>query len=64
VISGRHNAIADLRPTIPVATAIHGRDPAEPIWTLGGTAGQRLPLQQLPSSHGPEGISNPQRFEQ
>jgi hypothetical protein len=57
-------ALADLRPTIPVATAVHGPNPAEPVWTLAGAGGPRLRLHQLPSSHGPEGISNPHRFDQ
>lgn len=55
-------ALTNPPPAVPVATAVHGGDPAGPIWALAGGAGPRLRLHQLPSSHGPEGISNPRRY--
>jgi Replication-relaxation len=62
-----HHRLADTSVTVPVATSTHATDPAGPVWALVGAigaCGARLRLHELPSDHGPEGISNPRRFEQ
>jgi hypothetical protein len=38
---------------VPVATAVHSRDPAGPVWALPGDPGPRLHLHELPSDPGP-----------
>lgn len=57
-----HEQLAERRLPILVATAVHADHPAADIWSLVGSAGPRLPLHALPSSHGPEGVSNPRRY--
>ncbi len=58
-----HKRLAELGLSIPVATSTHNHHPAGPVWALAGVGGPRRYLHDLPSSHGPEGISNPHRFE-
>jgi hypothetical protein len=57
-----HRNLAGTTLTVPVATAIHGSHPASRCWALVGHAGPRLRLHELPSDHGPDGVSNPRRF--
>ncbi len=59
-----HQRLADLHLTIPIATSTHNRHPAGPVWALAGAGGSRVCLHDLPSSHGPEGVSNPHRFQE
>ncbi len=58
-----HQRLADLDPGIPVATSTHDQQPAGPVWALVGAGGPRRYLHDLPSNHGPVGVSNPHRFE-
>jgi hypothetical protein len=47
---------------VPVATATHDTDPAGPVWlpaTDRPTDGRRVPLAELPASHGPRSATNP-----
>ncbi|GAA1619322.1 replication-relaxation family protein [Actinoplanes couchii] len=46
------------RPGIPVATAVHGSDPAGAVWLLADGR-QRLHLADLPSDHGRPVAGNP-----
>ncbi|GAA1622995.1 replication-relaxation family protein [Actinoplanes couchii] len=41
---------AGVRLPLPVATAVHSRDPAGPVWALPGDPGPRLRLHELPGS--------------
>jgi hypothetical protein len=59
---GLHQQLTDEPPHVAVATCVHGDDPATAVWWLARTDGQRRHLHQLPSDHGPEGISNPERY--
>jgi hypothetical protein len=45
-------------PPVPVATAVHGSDPAGPVW-LPADSWRRIRLTDLPSDHGPDSASNP-----
>jgi hypothetical protein len=45
--------LANVRLPMPVATAVHSRNPAGPVWRLAGGRGQRLHLHELPSHPGP-----------
>lgn len=40
---------------MPVATAVHGPDPAGPVWALPGDPGPRLHLHELPSRYAAAG---------
>jgi protein involved in plasmid replication-relaxation len=52
------NLLRQSPPPVPVATAVHGSDPANPVW-LPADGWQRLRLDELPSDHGPESAHNP-----
>jgi hypothetical protein len=58
-----HHNLAGRRLPFIVATAIHGRHPASPVWRIAGHPGPRLRLHDLPSDHGPTGVGNPHRYE-
>jgi hypothetical protein len=57
-----HRKLADKpEPTLTVATTSPeaGDDPAGPVWRLAGNGRHRLPLAEIPSSHGQPGSLNP-----
>ncbi len=58
------DALAHLRPSMPVATAVHAEHPAGLAWTLAGDrTRQRRWLHELPSDHGRvDPVNNPHRF--
>jgi DNA-binding CsgD family transcriptional regulator len=58
------DAFAHLRPSMPVATAVHADHPAGLAWTLAGDRSrQRRWLHELPSDHGHlDPVNNPHRF--
>jgi hypothetical protein len=58
------DALAHLRPSMPVATAVHTDHPAGLAWTLAGDrTRQRRWLHELPSDHGhPDPVNNPHRW--
>jgi DNA-binding CsgD family transcriptional regulator len=58
------DALAHLRPSMPVATAVHADHPAGLAWTLAGDrTRQRRWLHELPSDHGhPDPVNNPHRW--
>ena len=58
------DALAHLRPSLPVATAVHGDHPAGLAWTLAGDRSrQRRWLHELPCDHGhPDPVNNPHRW--
>ncbi|MEV0941802.1 replication-relaxation family protein [Micromonospora wenchangensis] len=53
-----HRALRDRHDDVPVATATHPGDPAEAVWLTAGTT-VRVPLAELPSSHGQPVADNP-----
>jgi hypothetical protein len=59
--------LTGVRTPMPVATAVHGPDPAGRIWTLTadlpGSPGRRWRLDELPSDHGPRSGTNPGRYD-
>ncbi|MBF9134714.1 replication-relaxation family protein [Plantactinospora sp. S1510] len=55
--------LAGLRTASPIATAVHGPDPAGRVWTLVSDPTHRRYLHELPSDHGPDAVTNPQRFD-
>ncbi|MEU6022611.1 replication-relaxation family protein [Micromonospora sp. NPDC047134] len=55
--------LAGLRSASPIATAVHGPDPAGKVWTLVSDPTHRRYLHELPSDHGPDTVTNPQRFD-
>jgi len=55
-------ALAGIRTPMAVATAVHGNNPAGPVWALPGDPGPRLHLHELPSDHGPDEATNPNFF--
>jgi hypothetical protein len=55
--------LAGVRTASPIATAVHGGEPAGPIWTLASDPGRPRHLHELPSDHGPVAATNPQRFD-
>lgn len=55
--------LAGLRTASPIATAVHGPNPAGQVWTLVSDPNHRRHLHELPSDHGPEAATNPQRFD-
>ena len=56
------DAFAGARTATPVATAVHGNNPAGAIWTLAADPTRPRCLHELPSDHGPRTATNPQRF--
>ncbi len=61
-----HHRLAEAGLAVPIATSTHDQPPAAAVWALAGASGvcgARLRLSELPSNHGPEGISNPRRFQ-
>ncbi|MGC4808753.1 replication-relaxation family protein [Micromonospora sp. DT233] len=56
------HALTDAPATLPMATAVHGTDPAGPVWTLASEPGWPRHLHELPSDHGPYTAMNPNRF--
>jgi hypothetical protein len=60
------DALAHLRPSMPVATAVHADHPAGLAWTLAGDRSrQRRWLHELPSDHGHlDPVNNPHRWTQ
>ncbi len=58
------DALAHLRPSMPVATAVHADHPAGLAWTLAGDrTRQRRWLHELPSDHGRvDPVNNPHRW--
>ncbi len=44
---------------MPVATAVHGDDPAGPVWTLTADPLRRRALHELPADPGPAGYPDP-----
>jgi hypothetical protein len=56
------DVLAGLPTASPIATAVHSRDPAGPVWALAADPDRRRHLHELPSDHGPETALNPQRF--
>ncbi|MFB9414957.1 replication-relaxation family protein [Dactylosporangium matsuzakiense] len=58
--------LTGVRTPMPVATAVHGPDPAGRIWTLASdlpaSPGRRRRLHELPSDHGPRSGTNPGRY--
>ncbi|MEV5691975.1 replication-relaxation family protein [Micromonospora globbae] len=56
------NALAGTSTAMPVATAVHGADPAGCVWTLTSDPGRLRHLHELPSDHGPHAATNPNRF--
>ncbi|MGI5214810.1 replication-relaxation family protein [Plantactinospora sp. CA-290183] len=56
------NALAGVPTAMPVATAVHGGDPAGPIWRLSSDPDRTRRLHELPSDHGPYAATNPNRF--
>ncbi|MFG2043966.1 replication-relaxation family protein [Dactylosporangium sp. NPDC048998] len=52
---------------MPIATAVHGPDPAGRVWTLTTdlpvSPGRRRRLHELPSDHGPRSGTNPGRYD-
>ena len=56
------DALAGVPTAMPVATAVHGGDPAGPIWTLTSDPARPRHLHELPSDHGPYAATNPNRF--
>ncbi|WJK33131.1 replication-relaxation family protein [Solwaraspora sp. WMMA2065] len=57
------NVLTGLHTATPIATAVHSPDPAGRIWTLTSDPDHRRHLHQLPSDHGPDTVTNPQRFD-
>jgi hypothetical protein len=55
-------ALAGTPTPMAVATAVHDRNPAGPVWALPGNPGPRLHLHELPSDHGPDDAKNPNVF--
>ncbi|MGC5054665.1 replication-relaxation family protein [Micromonospora sp. DT48] len=55
--------LAGLRTASPIATAVHGPDPAGRVWTLVSDPTHRRHLHELPCDHGPDTVTNPQRFD-
>nr|WP_239153036.1 replication-relaxation family protein [Virgisporangium aurantiacum] len=59
--------LAGVPTPMPVATAVHGPDPAGRVWTLTADAtaspGRRRRLNELPSDHGPRSGTNPGRYD-
>ncbi|GAA3292632.1 hypothetical protein GCM10020218_067880 [Dactylosporangium vinaceum] len=57
--------LTGVRTPMPVATAVHGPDPAGRVWTLAAdlpaSPGRRRRLHELPSDHGPRTGTNPGR---
>ncbi|MBQ1052111.1 replication-relaxation family protein [Micromonospora sp. C51] len=47
---------------MPIATAVHGTDPAGRVWTLTSDPDHLRHLHELPSDHGPHAATNPNRF--
>jgi hypothetical protein len=45
--------LAGVPTRMPVATAVHGGDPAGPVWALADQPGRRRHLHPLPSHPGP-----------
>ncbi|GAB3147216.1 hypothetical protein GCM10027290_30150 [Micromonospora sonneratiae] len=56
------DALAGTSAAMPIATAVHGTDPAGRVWTLTGDPDRLLHLHELPSDHGPYAATNPNRF--
>jgi hypothetical protein len=44
---------------MPVAVAVHGDDPAAPVWALTTDPFRRRALHQLPADPGPAGYPDP-----
>ena len=55
-------ALAGVPTRVPVATGVHGANPAGPVWALPDNPQRRLALHQLPSDHGPDAKTNPSYF--
>ena len=55
--------LAGIPTSMPIATALHGSDPAGPIWALAEDPARRRRLDELPSDHGPHTATNPNRYE-
>lgn len=57
--------LTGVRTPMPIATAVHGPDPAGRVWTLAAdlpsNPGHRYRLHELPSDHGPHSGTNPGR---
>ncbi|MDG4795058.1 replication-relaxation family protein [Micromonospora sp. WMMD1082] len=56
------DALAGVDTAMPVATGVHGTDPAGPVWTLASDPGRPRHLHELPSDHGPYTATNSSRF--
>lgn len=56
------DALAGISAPMPMATAVHGTDPAGCVWTLTSAPGRLRHLHELPSDHGPHAATNPNRF--
>jgi hypothetical protein len=58
--------LTGVRTPMPVATAVHGPDPAGRVWTLAAdlpaSPRRRWRLHELPSDHGPRAGTNPGRY--
>jgi hypothetical protein len=57
------HVLAGLRSASPIATGVHGPDPAGRVWTLVSDPTRRRHLHELPCDHGPDTVTNPQRFD-
>ncbi|GAB3852378.1 replication-relaxation family protein [Dactylosporangium cerinum] len=59
--------LAGVHTPMPVATAVHGPDPAGRVWTLAtdlpASPGRRRRLHELPSDHGPRSGTNPGHYD-
>ena len=59
--------LAGVRMPMPVATAVHGPDPAGRVWTLStdlpANPARRRRLHELPSDHGPRSGTNPGHYD-
>ncbi|MEV4539321.1 replication-relaxation family protein [Asanoa sp. NPDC049518] len=58
------SALAGVPTAMPIATAVHGDDPAGPVWALSTSPARRRRLDELPSDHGPHAPTNPNRYDQ
>ncbi|WKU08659.1 replication-relaxation family protein [Micromonospora sp. HUAS LYJ1] len=56
------DALAGVPTAMPVATGLHHEHPAGPAWTLTSDPGSRRWLHELPSDHGPDTATNPNRY--